>query len=137
MDYSEILYAVDDQVATITLNRPDKLNAFTVTMMRQMIDAFGRVDADDDVRAVIVTGAGRGFCAGADLSAGGSTFDARERGNGGDEQHRDGGGRVSLRIFDCTKPVIAAINGPAVGVGITMTLPMDFRLAVDEAKDRV
>ena len=134
MDYSQILYSVDDHVATLTLNRPDKLNAFTVTMMREMIDAFGRVDADDDVRAVIVTGAGRGFCAGADLSGGGETF-----AHGGSDQTeerviRDGGGMVSLRIFECVKPVIAAINGPAVGVGVTMTLPMDIRLASTAAK---
>src|SRR5213079_728214 len=134
MAFQEILYDVADGVATITLNRPERLNAFTPTMMQELIDAFDRVDADDDVRAVIVTGAGRGFCAGADLGGGGGTFDARDRGNGGDEQHRDGGGRVSLRIFDCTKPVIAAINGPAVGVGITMTLPMDVRLVAEGAK---
>jgi len=134
VDYSQILYSVDDHVATITLNRPDKLNAFTVTMMREMIDAFGQVDADDDVRAVIVTGAGRGFCAGADLSGGGGTFD-----HGGSDEvvgrvARDGGGLVSLRIFECLKPVIAAVNGPAVGVGVTMTLPMDIRLASTAAR---
>src|SRR5881275_2744972 len=134
MAFQEILYDVADGVATITLNRPDRLNAFTPTTMQELIDAFDRVDEDDDVRAVIVTGAGRGFCAGADLGGGGGTFDARERGNGGDAPHRDGGGRVSLRIYDCTKPVIAAINGPAVGVGITMTLPMDVRLVADGAK---
>jgi len=135
MEYTQILYAVDDHVATVTLNRPDKLNAFTTKMMREMIDAFDRIDADDEVRAVIVTGAGRAFCAGADLSAGGATF---EKG-GSDEQTnagvpRDGGGMVSLRIFECTKPVIAAINGPAVGVGITLALPMDIRLASTSAK---
>src|SRR3954466_5775745 len=134
MAFQEILYDVADGVATITLNRPERLNAFTPTMMRELIDAFDRVDADDDGRAVIVTGAGRGFCAGADLGGGGGTFDARERGNGGDEQHRDGGGQFTLRVFDCTKPVIAAINGPAVGVGITMTLPMDVRLVAEGAK---
>jgi enoyl-CoA hydratase/carnithine racemase len=136
MDYTQILYSVDDHVATITLNRPDQLNAFTNTMMREIIDAFDRIDADDEVRAVIVTGAGRGFCAGADLSGGGETFS----GGGSDERSavpgvpRDGGGLVTLRIFDCTKPVIAAINGPAVGVGITMTLPMDIRLVSENAK---
>jgi enoyl-CoA hydratase/carnithine racemase len=135
MEYTQILYEVDAHVATITLNRPDQLNAFTTTMMRELIDVFDRVDADDDVRAVIVTGAGRGFCAGADLSAGGATF-AR---GGSDEQTatgvpRDGGGMVSLRIFECVKPVIAAINGPAVGVGVTMVLPMDIRLASTTAK---
>ena len=135
MDYTQILYEVDHQVATLTLNRPEQLNAFTNAMVREMNDAFDRVDADDDVRAVIVTGAGRGFCAGADLSSGAETF-----AHGGSDAQtaagvpRDGGGMVSLRIFDCLKPVIAAINGPAVGVGITMTLPMDFRLASTSAK---
>lgn len=135
-EFTQILYDVDDHVATITLNRPAQLNAFTGTMMREMIAAFDMIDADDDVRVVIVTGAGRGFCAGADLSSGGETFS----GGGSDERTdvegvtRDGGGLVSLRIFDCTKPVIAAINGPAVGVGITMTLPMDIRLASENAK---
>jgi enoyl-CoA hydratase/carnithine racemase len=123
---------VSDNVLTITLDRPDRLNAYTETMQRELLEAFDRADADDDVRAVIVTGAGRAFCAGADLSAGGSTFDWRER--GGDGPPRDGGGRVSLRIFDCTKPVIAAINGAAVGVGATMTLPMDVRLASEAAR---
>ena len=136
MEYTQIIYEVDDNVATITLNRPDKLNAFTGTMMYELIDAFDQVDADDDVRAVIVTGAGRGFCAGADLSAsGGETFSS----GGSDIQTnagvpRDGGGMVSLRIFDCTKPVVGAINGASVGVGVTMTLPMDFRLASEHAK---
>jgi len=136
MDYSQILYEVADHVATITLNRPEQLNAFTGTMMREVIDAFDRVDADDDVRVAIVTGAGRGFCAGADLSGGGETF---SRG-GSDEVPqdvgipRDGGGLVSLRIFECKKPVIGAINGAAVGVGVTMTLPMDIRLASEHAK---
>ncbi len=134
MEYTQILYEVDDRVATITLNRPEQLNAFTTKMMREMLDAFDRADADDEVRAVIVTGAGRGFCAGADLSGGGATFSK----GGSDEQTasgvpRDGGGMVSLRIFECTKPVIAAINGPAVGVGITMTLPMDVRLVSTKA----
>ena len=135
MDYTQIVYEVADHIATITLNRPDQLNAFTHTMMRELIDAFDRVDADDEVRVVIVTGAGRGFCAGADLSSGGETF---SRG-GSDEQTdagvpRDGGGLVSLRIFECKKPVIGAINGAAVGVGVTMTLPMDIRLASERAK---
>lgn len=135
MQYTQIRYEVADRVATITLDRPEQLNAFTGTMMHELIDAFDRVDADDEVRVVIVTGAGRGFCAGADLSSGGETF---SRG-GSDVQTdvgvpRDGGGLVSLRIFECTKPVIAAINGPAVGVGVTMTLPMDIRLASDTAK---
>ena len=123
---------VADNVLTITLDRPDRLNAYTATMQRELLEAFDRADADDDVRAVIVTGAGRSFCAGADLSEGGSTFDWRER--GGDGPPRDGGGQVSLRMFDCTKPVIAAINGAAVGVGATMTLPTDVRLASDAAR---
>src|SRR3954467_4122536 len=137
MDFSEIRYEVADGVLTITLNRPDRLNAFTQTMMSELIEAFDAADADDDVRAVIVTGEGRGFCAGADLGGGGETFDWRARGNGGEggaNIPRDGGGRVSLRIFESTKPVIAAINGPAVGVGITMTLPMDVRLVAEGAK---
>ncbi len=131
----QITYDVSEHIATITLNRPDKLNAFTGTMMYEMIEAFDLADADDDVRVIIVTGAGRGFCAGADLSRGGETF---SRG-GSDVQTpsgvpRDGGGLVSLRIFESTKPVIGAINGPAVGVGVTMTLPMDIRIASASAK---
>ena len=133
--YSEIIYDVADSIATITLNRPAQLNAFTNTMMHEIIDAFDHSDDDDEVRAVIVTGAGRGFCAGADLSGGGATF---SRG-GSDVQTdvgvpRDGGGLVSLRVFESLKPVIAAFNGPAVGVGVTMTLPMDIRIAADTAK---
>jgi enoyl-CoA hydratase/carnithine racemase len=134
MEFEEILYEVEDHVLTITLNRPERLNAFTPTMGRELIEAFDAADADDDVRAIVVTGAGRGFCAGADLERGGSTFDWSERHAAGEEVPRDGGGRISLRIFDCLKPVIAAINGPAVGVGITMTLPMDVRLAAAGAK---
>ncbi len=135
MDYQEILYAVEDHVLTITLNRPEKLNAFTGRMMFEVLDAIDRADADDDVRAVIFTGAGRAFCAGADLSAGSGTFDSRDRSaDVGIEGQRDGGGRVSLRLYDCKKPLIAAINGPAVGVGVTMTLPMDIRLASNDAR---
>ena len=133
MSFEEIRYEVADHVLTITLDRPDRLNAFTPTMGRELIEAFDRADADDDVRAIIVTGEGRGFCAGADLGGGGSTFDWRDR-QQEDEVPRDGGGVVALRIFDLTKPVIAAINGPAVGVGITMTLPMDIRLAAEGTK---
>src|SRR6059058_2605796 len=133
MEFEEIRYEAADGVLQITLNRPDRLNAFTEPMLAELLDAFDRADADDDVRAVIVTGAGRAFCAGADLEAGGSTFDYRERGVE-DEVPRDGGGRLTLRIFESAKPVIAAINGPAVGVGITMTLPMDVRLAAEGAK---
>jgi len=133
--YSEIQYDVSDHIATITLFRPDKLNAFTGTMMNEIIDAFDRTDADDDVHAVIITGSGRGFCAGADLSSGASTFakggsDVKD--NGGIV--RDGGGLLTLRIFRSLKPVIGAINGAAVGVGVTMTLPMDIRIASDSAK---
>jgi enoyl-CoA hydratase/carnithine racemase len=135
-DYQQIDYAVEDQIATITLDRPEQLNAFTARMMHEMISAFDEADADDDVRAVIVTGRGRGFCAGADLSGGGESF---AHGGGGDAAGpqsvvRDGGGLLTLRIFASKKPVIAAINGPAVGVGVTMTLPMDIRLASENAK---
>ena len=135
MDYSQIIYEVADNVATVTLNRPDQLNAFTGVMMNELIDAIDRTDADDDVRAVIVTGAGRGFCAGADLSSGGSTF-AR---GGSDVQTdagvpRDGGGLASLRFYESHKPIIGAINGAAVGVGVTMTLPFDVRLASENAR---
>src|SRR4051794_1889713 len=133
LDFEQIRYEVADGLLTITLNRPDRLNAFTETMMNELIAAIDASDADDDVRVVIVTGEGRGFCAGADLGAGGETFDYRARGVT-DDVPRDGGGRVVLRIYDSLKPVIAAINGPAVGVGITMTLPMDIRLAVRGAK---
>jgi enoyl-CoA hydratase/carnithine racemase len=135
MDYAEIRYAVEDGVATVTLHRPDRLNAFTVRMMAELLDVFDRIDADDAVRAVIVTGAGRAFCAGADLGAGDATFDYEKQGiAGGPRVHRDEGGRTTLRIFESKKPVIAAINGPAVGVGITMTLPMDVRLASATAR---
>jgi enoyl-CoA hydratase/carnithine racemase len=133
MRYEQITAENADGVLTVTLNRPDRLNAWTPTMGQELMAAFDAADADDDVRAIIVTGAGRGFCAGADLQGGGSTFDWRER-QSGDEIPRDGGGRFTLRVFDCTKPVIAAINGPAVGVGATMTLPMDIRLAADDAR---
>ena len=130
----EIGYELTDNVLTITLQRPDRLNAFTPTMARELIAAFDAADADDAVRAIILTGAGRGFCAGADLGGGGGTFDWRERASAEQPVPRDGGGQVTLRIFQCSKPVIAAINGPAVGVGITMTLPMDIRLLADTAK---
>jgi len=135
MEYQEIRYEVAERVLTLTLHRPDKLNAFTARMMHELIDAFDRADADDDVRAVIVTGAGRAFCAGADLSSGSGTFDATQGARPQNiDEHRDGGGLVSLRIFESKKPVIAAINGPAVGVGITMTLPMDIRIASSAAR---
>lgn len=135
MDYTEIAYVVEDGVAVITLDRPDRLNAFTPTMMREMIDAFDDVDADDAVRAVIVTGRGRAFCAGADLGTGGDTFDAAaQAGRSVQSAPRDGGGLLTLRIFECTKPVIAAMNGSAVGIGVTMTLPMDMRVLSADAK---
>src|SRR5919106_3888874 len=134
MSFQEIQYEVAEGVLTIALNRPDRLNAFTGTMARELIEAFDQADADDSVRAVVVTGAGRGFCAGADLGSGGSTFDWSERATGDGDVPRDTGGQVSLRIFESVKPVIAAINGPAVGVGITMTLPMDIRIAADSAR---
>jgi enoyl-CoA hydratase/carnithine racemase len=133
MEFEQIRYDVADGVLTITLDRPDRLNAWTPVMSRELIAAFDRADADDEVRAIVITGAGRAFCAGADLAGGGDTFDWRER-QAGDEVPRDNGGQVTLRIFDSVKPVIAAINGPAVGVGATMTLPMDIRLAADDAR---
>jgi enoyl-CoA hydratase/carnithine racemase len=135
MDFQDISFDVSDGIATITLNRADKMNAFTGRMMQELISAFDVTDADDDVKSVIVTGAGRAFCAGADLSTGGETF-----AKGGSDVKtaqgipRDGGGLVSLRIFNSLKPVIGAINGAAVGVGVTMTLPMDIRLASESAK---
>jgi enoyl-CoA hydratase/carnithine racemase len=152
MKYEQIRAEVEDRVLTITLNRPERLNAWTPTMLEELLSAFDRADADDEVRAVVVTGAGRGFCAGADLERGGATFDWRSKEAGADavpragggevplddpgagEVPRDGGGQFVLRVFECTKPVIAAINGPAVGVGATMTLPMDVRLAAEEAR---
>ncbi len=141
LKFETLLYAVEDGIATITLNRPDKLNAFTNQMMVDMIAAFDATDADDSVRVVIVTtGAGRGFCAGADLSAGGSTFDRNARPDPARNStrvngvERDGGGRLTLRIFESLKPVIAAVNGPAVGVGVTMQLAMDIRMASTAAR---
>jgi enoyl-CoA hydratase/carnithine racemase len=133
MEFEQITTELSDHVLTITLNRPDRLNAWTQTMFSELMEAFDRADADDEVRAVIVTGAGRGFCAGADLERGGETFTKRDH-EDPDTIPRDSGGRLTLRIFDMTKPVIAAINGPAVGIGATMTLPMDVRLAADTAR---
>jgi enoyl-CoA hydratase/carnithine racemase len=145
MAYETILYSVEDQILTITLNRPEKLNAYNATMQAELIDAFDKADADDNVRAIIVTGAGRGFCAGADLSSGADTFDRDARRGpvkrlaSGDVDYsdpmvRDGGGQVTLRIFKCLKPVIAAVNGPAVGIGATMQLAMDIRIASEAAR---
>jgi len=147
--FEAILTDVSDGILTITLNRPDRLNAFTPVMMKELIAAFDQADADDAVRAVIMTGSGRAYCAGADLGAGGATFDYAKRPDrlkqgspirddgSVDYSHpgvRDGGGRLTLRIFNSKKPVIGAINGPAVGIGATMTLPMDFRLASETAR---
>jgi enoyl-CoA hydratase/carnithine racemase len=134
MAFQEILFDVADGVCTITLHRPEKLNAFTVRMMKELLEAFDLTDADDAVRAVIVTGSGRAFCAGADVSGGGQTFDYESQGEREVREFRDGGGLVSLRIFESRKPVIAAFNGPAVGVGVTMTLPMDVRIASSAAR---
>jgi enoyl-CoA hydratase/carnithine racemase len=147
VDYQQIRYSVDEGVLTLTLDRPDQLNAFTPLMASELIDAFQRASRDDDVRAVIVTGAGRAFCAGMDLAAPGNVFgldetlqptlaDLHERLEDPEIVHgvRDTGGRVALAIFDCTKPVIGALNGAAVGIGATMTLPMDIRLASDKTR---
>lgn len=137
-DYTQILVDKAEGIATVTLNRPEKMNAFTGTMMNEIIAAMDDIDADDDVRAVIFTGAGdRAFCAGADLTpeGGGRVFsDPTEVSDLSDERVRDGGGRLTLRLFDSTKPLISACNGVAVGVGITMQLPMDIRLASDNAR---
>jgi enoyl-CoA hydratase/carnithine racemase len=139
-DFQTLLYAVDDGVATLTLNRPDKLNAFTAQMRDELIAAFDLTDDDDAVRAVVITGAGRAFCAGADLAAGGNTFDYAKRQDPRREAtmtgdvYRDGGGQVTLRIFRSLKPVIGAINGAAVGIGATMQLPMDVRVASTQAR---
>ena len=131
MNYEQIIYEVDDHILTITLNRPEKLNAFTHEMLTELVDALDRADADDDVKAIIFTGKGRGFCAGADLSGGARTFDRSDR---ADELEPDGGGVLTLRLFECLKPVIAACNGPAVGVGATMQCAMDVRLASENAR---
>jgi enoyl-CoA hydratase/carnithine racemase len=137
-DYQHIRYDVADGILTITLHRPESLNAFTALMAQELIDAFDRSDADDEVKCVIVTGAGRAFCAGADLGRGADTWSDHERRmqahEAGSKYKGDGGGRVTRRIFDSHKPVIAAINGPAVGVGMTMTLAMDVRMAAAGSK---
>jgi enoyl-CoA hydratase/carnithine racemase len=147
MAYETLDYAVEDGILTLTLNRPDALNSFTVTMAEELIAAYGRASADDDVAAIVVTGAGRAFCAGMDLSSDGNVFgldesqrptpqDLRERFEDPEVVAgvRDTGGRVSLAVYECTKPVIAAINGAAVGIGATMTLPMDIRIASANAR---
>lgn len=147
MNYTTIRYAVQDGILTLTLNRPEQLNAFTVDMANELVDAFTRASDDDAVRAIVVTGEGRAFCAGMDLSVPGNVFGLDESLRPTvDDMHerlddpaiakgvRDTGGRVTLAIYDCKKPVIAAINGPAVGIGATMTLAMDVRLASDKAR---
>src|SRR5262245_8903646 len=150
--FEHVRYAVDDDgIATLTLHRPNRLNAVNTAMLGELVAAFDAADADDRVRAVIVTGAGRAFCAGADLGAGGQTFDAVARRPIASreaaaaeatvserilEAHEDGGGVVTLRVYDMSKPVIAAINGPAVGFGATFTLPMDIRIASAPARLR-
>ena len=138
--YETLLYEVQDGIATVTLHRPEKMNAFTTQMRDDLVAVFDETDANDDVRVVIITGAGRAFCAGADLSAGGKTFDYDSRGESARDKYkvggiyRDGGGIATLRIFKSLKPVIGAINGAAVGIGMTMQLPMDIRMASTTAR---
>ncbi len=143
MHYELIRYDVADGIATITLNRPEKMNALTSQMRVELVDAFDRVDADDAVKVVVMTGAGRAYCAGADISGGSKGFVGQREGGVANEDGsfnydvdaaRDGGGRLTLRIFQLLKPIICAVNGAAVGIGVTMTLPMDIRLASDKAK---
>jgi len=131
MAYETIMTDLEQGIFTVTLNRPDRLNAFTPGMLKELLAAFDEIDGNDAIRVAVVTGAGRGYCAGADLGGGSGAFDhSGERAL----EHRDGGGLLTLRIYECVKPVIAAINGPAVGVGITMSLPMDIRIASERAK---
>jgi enoyl-CoA hydratase/carnithine racemase len=134
--YDDITYEIDHSILTVTLNRPERLNSCSLGTIAELTDAFDRADRDPDIRAVIITGAGRSFCAGADLSGGGDTFNADVIGQFETVDHieREPGGLLTLRIFDCAKPVIAAINGPAIGIGVTMTLPMDIRLASETAR---
>lgn len=149
MAYTEITYDVAEKIATITLHRPEKMNAFTGTMAAELIDAFDRANKDDGVGAIIVTGAGKAFCAGADLSQGAKTFDYDARSDRQEKAGavaadgkidwsnpavRDGGGLVTLKIYESLKPVIGAINGAAVGIGVTMQLPMDIRIASENAR---
>jgi len=131
MNYETILYEIENGILTITLNRPERLNAFNNEMRDEVIAALDAADADDEVKAIIFTGSGRAFCAGADLGGGGDTFNYQPK---SDEIPRDGGGLLTLRIFECLKPVISACNGPAVGIGATMQCAMDIRLASDNAK---
>ena len=130
MSYEDIQCSIDSKVLTVTLNRPERLNAFNANMLHELLKVLEDADSNDNIRAIIFTGSGRGFCAGADLSEGSKTFQKK----GSAESHRDGGGKLTLRLYNCKKPVIAAINGPAVGVGATMTLPMDIRIASTQAK---
>lgn len=131
--FSTLLYDISDRILTITLNRPDRLNAFNKDMRDELLHAFDLADADDEVAAVIITGAGRGFCAGADLQRGGDTWKEHETPLA-ETQQGDGGGQISRRIYDSLKPVIVAFNGPAVGVGITMTLAADVRISIPNNK---
>jgi enoyl-CoA hydratase/carnithine racemase len=136
MELTQTRYEIENGIATVTLYRPDHLNALTETMRNELLTIFNEADLDDSVRVVVVKGAGKAFCAGADLSSGGSAFDLTVQGGKkvSINEHRDGAGQISLAIFTCRKPVIAAINGHAVGAGITMTLPMDIRIVSEEAK---
>jgi enoyl-CoA hydratase/carnithine racemase len=131
VSYETLETSREDGVLVLTLSRPERLNALNPQMLEELLRVLDEIDADDAVRAVIVTGAGRAFCAGADLGGGGATFDTSRAAGG---VPRDGGGRITLRIFECRKPLIAAINGAAVGVGATMTLPMDVRIASEKAR---
>ena len=132
MAYETLTTELDHRTLTVTLNRPDRMNALTEKMLVELLQVFDEIDRNDEIRVAIVTGAGRAFCAGADLGGGGKTFDHSQEEEA--REHRDGGGLGSLRIFECKKPVIAAINGAAVGVGVTLTLPMDVRIASEAAK---
>ena len=132
MAFETLTTALENRTLTVTLNRPDRMNALTTRMLEELLQVFDEIDRNDEIRVAIVTGAGRAFCAGADLGGGSKTFDHSEEEAA--HEHRDGGGLATLRIFECRKPVIAAINGAAVGVGATMTLPMDVRIASESAK---
>jgi enoyl-CoA hydratase/carnithine racemase len=132
MPFETLTTALEQRVLTITLNRPDRMNALTTKMLEELLEVFDEIDRNDEIRVAIVTGAGRAFCAGADLGGGARTFDHSKEELA--SEHRDGGGLATLRLFECKKPVIAAINGAAVGVGATMTLPMDVRIASETAK---
>lgn len=135
METDDVLYAVEDRIATITLNRPEKMNSITSDMRGALVETFRIADEDPDVRVIVVTGAGRAFCAGADVSGGSKTFDPQERGWAEDiDSFRDGGGLLALQIFESTKPVIGAVNGVAAGLGATMLLPMDILLASEDAR---